>query len=275
LLALKPGATVSVPAAPTGLGATPACGAVVLNWTASCGAAGYKVKRSATSGTGYALIGTAAGTTYTDSPGLGTTGYYVVSATNSAGESANCAQASALPLSPPSVGSVSPASQTVAVGSAATFTVPAPGGTGPFHYQWRKNSSTPVGTDSPSYAIHPVTGADAGTYDCVVSGACTPSATAAAGTLAVSATPPPPELPGSAITVTGGLASFTFATVSGFKYRLAYMNALTDTSWLPVLRVTPPDSAGWVLATSTSMILSDTNTVGELKRFYRLQAAAP
>ena len=87
--------------------------------------------------------------------------------------------------------------------------------------------------------------------------------------------PPTPVLSGSAITVTGGVPTITFATVSGFKYRLAYMNALTDTSWLPVLRVTPPDSAGWVLATSTSMILSDTNTVGELQRFYRLQAAAP
>jgi hypothetical protein len=167
-----------------------------------------------------------------------------------------------------------PASQTVAVGSAATFTVPAPGGTGPFHYQWRKNSSTPVGTDSPSYAIHPVTGADAGTYDCVVSGACTPSATAAAGTLAVSATPPPPELPGSAITVTGGLASFTFATVSGFKYRLAYKDALTDAIWEPV--IAPPDFPapdGWsAAATGSPLSLSDTNTPGARQRFYRLEA---
>ena len=64
------------PAAPTGLTATPATGAVNLSWTASTGAATYNVERSATSGGGYTQIGTSTGTTYSDSTGtLGTTYY--------------------------------------------------------------------------------------------------------------------------------------------------------------------------------------------------------
>ncbi|MCX6925930.1 MAG: autotransporter-associated beta strand repeat-containing protein, partial [Verrucomicrobia bacterium] len=93
-LAAKYGLTTAYsPPAPTGLGATPSSKAILLNWTGSTGATGYKVKRSGTSGSGYAMIGTASGTNYTDkSVVTGNTCYYVVSATNSAGESADSAQ---------------------------------------------------------------------------------------------------------------------------------------------------------------------------------------
>jgi hypothetical protein len=88
---------------------------------------------------------------------------------------------------------------------------------------------------------------------------------------------PPPLLPGSAITVTGGVPTFTFATVSGFKYRLAYKDALADTSWSPV--IAPPDfplPGGWsVTSPGARMSLSDTSTVGQPQRFYRLEAANP
>jgi uncharacterized protein YjdB len=86
------------PPAPTGLAATPAHQAVALAWTASPGATGYNVKRSTTSGAGHTTVGTTTGTSYTDA-GLtnGTPCYYVVSATNGAGEGANSAQAGATP----------------------------------------------------------------------------------------------------------------------------------------------------------------------------------
>ena len=89
--------------------------------------------------------------------------------------------------------------------------------------------------------------------------------------------PPVPVLPGSAITFTGGAPSFTFATVSGFKYRLAYKNALTDAVWQAV--IAPPDFPlpdGWsATSTGSPMSLSDTNSVGQPQRFYRLEAANP
>jgi hypothetical protein len=58
----------------------------------------YNVKRSSTSGGPYSTVGTATATNYTDSTvANGSTYYYVVSAANSYGESANCSEASATP----------------------------------------------------------------------------------------------------------------------------------------------------------------------------------
>ena len=79
--------------------------------------------------------------------------------------------------------------------------------------------------------------------------------------------PPTPELSGRGVTVTNGLPSFTFPTVSGFKYRLVYKNSLTDHAWSP--GVWSATSIGAPLS------LSDTNAMGQPQRFYRLEAANP
>ncbi|MFC5472155.1 glycoside hydrolase family 6 protein [Cohnella suwonensis] len=94
-----PGGTVTVPAAPSGLTATAGNAQVALNWTASSGATSYTVKRATTSGGPYANVATGVTATSYANTGLtnGTTYYYVVSASNSAGESTNSAQASATP----------------------------------------------------------------------------------------------------------------------------------------------------------------------------------
>jgi hypothetical protein len=70
-----------------------------LKWFTPSNAAGYNLKRSTTNGGPYALIASVPATNYADatvSPGV--TYYYVVAATNSAGESADSIQASAVPL---------------------------------------------------------------------------------------------------------------------------------------------------------------------------------
>ncbi|WP_317972620.1 cellulose binding domain-containing protein, partial [Paenibacillus sp. CCS19] len=95
-----PVAPATVPAAPTGLTAAAGNAQAALSWTASSGATSYNVKRAATSGGAYTTVATGVtGTTYTNT-GLtnGTTYYYVVSAVNSAGESANSSVASATPV---------------------------------------------------------------------------------------------------------------------------------------------------------------------------------
>jgi fibronectin type 3 domain-containing protein len=94
-----PVAPTTPPATPTGLQATAGNAEVSLAWTASAGATSYHVKRSTTSGGPYTQV--AAPTTTSDADtGLtnGTTYYYVVSALNAAGESANSSQASAMPV---------------------------------------------------------------------------------------------------------------------------------------------------------------------------------
>nr|WP_246027810.1 MULTISPECIES: glycoside hydrolase family 6 protein [Paenibacillus] len=104
-----PQAAVSVPAAPTSLTATAGDAQVSLTWSASAGATSYNVKRATTAGGPYTTVATGvSGTSYTNT-GLtnGTTYYYVVSAVNSAGESANSAAVSATPagsVTPPPTG---------------------------------------------------------------------------------------------------------------------------------------------------------------------------
>jgi cellulose 1,4-beta-cellobiosidase len=92
------------PAAPTGLTATADDSQVSLTWTASSGAGSYNVKRATVSGGPYAVIASGIATTNFADPTAtnGTTYFYVVSAVNLGGESANSNEASATPMpSPP------------------------------------------------------------------------------------------------------------------------------------------------------------------------------
>ncbi|WP_127531117.1 carbohydrate-binding domain-containing protein [Paenibacillus kobensis] len=93
----------SVPSAPTGLTAAAGNGQVVLNWDASAaGGLTYSVKRSTEQGASYATVTSSVygSTSYTDA-GLtnGVKYYYVVTASNKAGESAPSSEASATPYS--------------------------------------------------------------------------------------------------------------------------------------------------------------------------------
>jgi rhamnogalacturonan endolyase len=97
-----------IPPAPAGLTAIAGNGLVVLDWPASSGATSYTVSRSMTSGGGYSavatnVIGPVVGSdvpdaTYTDNSAVnGTIWYYVVTAVNPNGSSANSVEAAATP----------------------------------------------------------------------------------------------------------------------------------------------------------------------------------
>jgi len=93
----------SVPAAPTGLGATAGNTQVALSWTASSGATSYNVYRGTAAGgeSGTAIVTGVSTTSYTNT-GLtnGTTYYYKVAAVNSAGTSGMSNEANAKPVAP-------------------------------------------------------------------------------------------------------------------------------------------------------------------------------
>jgi fibronectin type 3 domain-containing protein len=97
----KPTAPSQAPAAPSGLLASAANAQVSLTWSASATATRYNVKRGTTTGGPYTTVSSPTATNFTDT-GLtnGTTYFYVVTAVNSTGESANSVQASATPLAP-------------------------------------------------------------------------------------------------------------------------------------------------------------------------------
>ena len=87
------------PTAPTGVTAIAGNAQVVLNWNASAGASSYKVSRATASGGAYSSVGTSNVASYTDTAvANGIAYYYVVSASNTHGASANSSQVSAIPV---------------------------------------------------------------------------------------------------------------------------------------------------------------------------------
>ncbi len=89
--------TVAVPpAVPASLTATGSSSNIALSWIASPGASQYSVKRSTTGGSGHEIIATVFGPSYSDTTATNGIIYsYVVTAWNSAGESAASAATSA------------------------------------------------------------------------------------------------------------------------------------------------------------------------------------
>jgi hypothetical protein len=94
----------SVPPAPAALSGVAENGRAALTWLASSNATSYSVKRSLASGGPYSIVASVTATNVTDT-GLtnGTTYYYVVSASNPAGESVNSVPLALAPRPPMSL----------------------------------------------------------------------------------------------------------------------------------------------------------------------------
>jgi fibronectin type 3 domain-containing protein len=119
------GASVPLPAAPGGLAAAAVSGSQInVGWNVVTNAASYNVKRSTTNSGPYVIIAKGViATNYYDA-GLmsGTTYYYVVSAVNAGGESANSAQAGVTPASNPPAPWMKLDIGTVGASGSASFT---------------------------------------------------------------------------------------------------------------------------------------------------------
>ncbi len=180
---------------PSGLTATSGSSQVALSWTASPGATSYNVKRATTNGGPYNTVFSPATASYTDT-GLtnAATYYYVVSAVNGGGESADSTQVSATPQPP------IPATPTgvVAISGSAQVTVnwTASGGATTYYVKRSTNNGGPYTTvASPATSSYTDTGLTNGTiYYYVVSAVNTGGESV--DSTQVSATPQPP---GSAI----------------------------------------------------------------------------
>jgi O-glycosyl hydrolase/fibronectin type 3 domain-containing protein len=93
----------AIPPVPTGLSAAGVSGSRIdLTWNGSADAANYNIKRSTAAGGPYTHVSSAGGTSFSDEglPEL-TPFYYVISAVNSVGQSADSAQAGAMTQSAP------------------------------------------------------------------------------------------------------------------------------------------------------------------------------
>ncbi len=111
-----------------------------------------------------------------------------------------------------------PVAQGVCVGSAATFTVSATGGS--LNYQWRKNGTSIPGATASTLTIAPVSAADAGSYGVVVSNGCLPDTVSSAVALIVDTPITITTPPVGATACFGSSAAFTVvATGDGISYQ--------------------------------------------------------
>ncbi len=116
--------TSMLPPAPSNLLAAPGSNHIGLTWTVSAAATSYYVKRSPTNGGTFTVISNPSSASYDDlTAANGSTYYYVVSAINASGESANSNQVSAIPAVQPSTTTlVSSPVDTSSYGTALTLT---------------------------------------------------------------------------------------------------------------------------------------------------------
>ena len=117
----------------------------------------------------------------------------------------------------PAIGT-QPQSQSVCLGSNVTFSVTATG-TG-LTYQWRKGGVNIGGATASSFAINGVVAGDAGNYDVIVSGTCTPAVTSAAAVLTINQAPAITTQPASQTVFVGSSVTFSVtATGTGLTYQ--------------------------------------------------------
>jgi fibronectin type 3 domain-containing protein len=206
------GGKTTVPAAPIGLAAVAGNAQITLNWTASSGATGYYVKRSTTTGGPYTQIATQAPANYINA-GLtnGTKYFYVVSAYNSAGQSANSAEINATPVLPPPA---APAGLAATPGNAqVSLTWTASSGATSYHVKRSTTSGTEAQISAPTATSYTDTGLTNGTkYFYVVSAV--NSGGESANSAEVSAAPTAPATPPATPTglqATGGNAQVSLS----------------------------------------------------------------
>jgi len=175
---------------------------------------------------GSAIIGATANTYAINSLALADTGDYSVQVSNSAGSAVSPLTSLAVtaPVVAPSISS-QPASQTVVLGAATSFSVTA-SGTAPFTYQWYKDGGLISGANAASYAISATNATNAGAYTVTVSNSAG-LVTSTAAILSLIAPPVITTQPASLSLVAGKSASFNVA-VSGsapFSYQWYFNSA--------------------------------------------------
>jgi fibronectin type 3 domain-containing protein len=266
-----PVAPPTLPAAPTGLQATAGNARVSLMWTASAGATSYRVKRATTNGGPYTQVSAPAATNFTDS-GLtnGTAYFYVVSAVNSAGESANSSQANATPVAPLSPPAAPTGLQATAGNAQVSLTWTASAGATSYHV---KRSTTNGGPYTQVAAPTTTSDTDTGltngtTYYYVVSAL--NAAGESANSSQVSATPaasatPPAAPTGLQATAGNAQVSLTWSASTGAT---SYHVKRSTTNGGPYTQVAAPTAAsdidtGLTNGTTYYYVVSALNAAGE------------
>jgi fibronectin type 3 domain-containing protein len=261
-------AVVVPPAAPTGLAATAGDRRVTLTWNASTGSTSYNVKRATSAGGTFTVIASGVtALTYSDtSVANGTTYYYVVSAVNSAGESADSATVSATPVAPV-VTPNAPTGLTATAGD-RRVTLTWNASTGATSYNVKRATSaggafTVIASGVTALTYGDTSVANGTTYYYAVSAV--NSGGESANSTTVSATPVAPVVPPNPPT---GLAATT-----GDRRVTLNWNASTGASSYNVKRATSAGGTFTVIASGvTALTYSDTSVANGTTYYYVVSA---
>ncbi len=221
---------------------------------------------SPASGT-VSVNGTTGAVTYTHDDSATTSDTFVYTVMDDQGRVSNGAIV-ALTIAPcvPPAFTLQPTGGTWCDGASITLSVAA-AGDARLTYQWRKNGSNIGGANNTSLSLDPATGADGGSYDCVVTNECG-TATSTAATVTVNAPPSITQQPMSQSACEGG--SITLNVVSGGTAPLGYQwrkNGASVTgatsSALTLAAITPSDAGSYdcVITNSCGTVTSNNAAV--------------
>ena len=262
----------SVPAAPSGLGATAAnTNQIDLAWTDNAtNETTYFVAAGRTAGGPYTNIAAlpARSTNYSHT-GLSpaTAYYYIVWATNYLGASPTSAEATATTLDVAKAPSIigQPQDRAVTQGASPTFTVTATG-TAPLYYQWRLNTVPIDGATDSAYTRNNAQPDDAGSYSVVVTNS-TGSATSSNALLTVNCSLTTTASTGGSVGKSPDQATYTPNTVvtltatadTGYAFIGWGGDAGGTNNPLPVTMTSNKVISATFVSTATDIILDNTN----------------
>lgn len=159
-----------------------------------------------------------------------------------------------------------PVNQTACTGSSVSFSVVAAGTN--LTYQWRKAGVNIAGATSATYSIASVAAGDAGNYDVVVSGTCTPSVTSTTVSLTISSSTSITTQPGNQTACVGGTATFNVIVSGGgltYQWRKGGVNIAGATSAsYSIAAVTAGDAGNYDVVVTSSCGGSVTSATASL-----------
>jgi len=194
--------------------------------------------------------------------------YSVISNSSGSTTSANAILALSLVTAAPAF-TTQPVSQTVAAGTAVTFTAGASGNPTPT-YQWKKSGVNISGATSATYTIASTVSGDAGTYTVVATNSVS-SVTSSVAALTISSTTSAPAFttqPASQTVTAGGSVTFSAAAsgnpIPTYQWKKAGVNISGATSASYLIASTVTGDAGSYTVVATNSVSSVTSSAATL-----------
>jgi len=267
----SPGVTPTVPtaapAAPTGLSAVAGNALVTLTWTAAPSATSYSIYRSTSQGSQGALLGSTSTTSYSDTTVVnGTTYYYVVTASNSAGQGPASTQSAGATPQVPATRPAAPTGLNATAGNARVTLTWTAAATATSYNIYRSTTPGVQGAkigSSPSVGYVDSTSANGTAYYYEVT-AVNAAGEGAPSTQSSGATPAVPSVVPAAPASVNAVDGASQVTIS--------WTAVSGATSYKVYRSTTQGARGTLIGSTSTTSLSDSTVVGGTTYYFVVTA---